>query len=728
MAVDVNATRRQRAWDSIPDGASRTWTRQFRGSTYSLTLTSPQIRALHGGLVFSVDVLVTKDGLPLYEDRLNSPNPPMGVVDADGIVTDDPRQAFRQHVVDVVRAATENFTKPHLMRGPDGQFKGDTLAVRSSTADGRITSSNATWTTCLNGSSLLSGDSATAEFVRAQWNGSTYSLRQIFLDFDTSSLGSGATLSNGVFTLYGNGTAENDADNYDMQIRPYNWGGTLTTADWVDCNPQSNWTALTLMAHFDVGSWVQTGGTANNFTVDSYADVSKTGTTYVVVGLSALGSGTPTGSNDVEVRMADQAGTTSDPLLTVTYTISVSITSVAATATSQGEVPVPTIAPGSVVGVVTSNAETPTPVIAVDVVASTVTSQAETPAVSIVEDGANIDITSEVATVTSDATSPTPVIAPDSTAATATSSANAPTMDHSLNSVVATVSSDATAPTPTLAIDSTEATVSSSAETPAITLALESVVATVTADANAPGTSIAESSVTATATSSAGQPTPTISMLASAAESTAQANTPTTIHDLTSVAAMVSAVANTPTPQIEIFAETATATSEAQNPLIRIIAPAVDLLVSIAKTFLVRIGILKKHEVAVDLERTYNVALDFTASDGVALEVARTYEVEIIMSNETCYVGNNITATGRFTTVSSGALTDPTTVTATVQIPGGTKTTYTYGVDSEMAKSSTGIYTCTFTPSSAGKWIVKFTGAGAVVAVNQEDFTVLTPI
>ena len=321
MAVDANATRRQRAWGSIPDGASRTWSRRVRGSDYSLTLSNPSVRKLHETLAFSVDCKVTKDGALFFDDKINMPNPPVGIRNDDGTIEDNPRQALRESIIDVVRACTGGFTTPHLMRDADGNLLGDTLAVRSGTNDGRVSSANATWTTCLNGSTLAAATTGTAEDVRATWTGSAYQLRQVFLDFDTSSLGSTSTISNAIFTLYGNTTAESDTDNYDLQVRAYNWGGTLTTADWVDSNPQSNWTALTLMAHFDVGSWSQGSGNANNLTFDSHADVSKTGTTSVVVGLSALGSGTPTGANSLEFRLADQSGTTSDPLLTVTYTV-----------------------------------------------------------------------------------------------------------------------------------------------------------------------------------------------------------------------------------------------------------------------------------------------------------------------------------------------------------------------------------------------------------------------
>ena len=711
MAVDVNATRRQRAWDSIKDGASRTWSRQFRGSTYALTLTNPQIRTLHGNLVFTVDVLVTKDGEPIYEDRLNTPNPPMGTVGADGTVTDNPRQAFREHVVDVVRAVTADFTKPHLMRGPDGRFLGDTLAVRSSTADGRITSGNATWTTCLNGSSLSAATGGTADNARATWDGSVYEIRQIFLDFDTSSLGSGATLSNGVFTLYGNTTAETNTDGYDLQIRPSNWGGTLTTADWVDCNPQSNWTALTLMSHFAVSGWSQGAGNANNFTVDSYADVSKTGTTYVVVGMSALGSGTPTGANNVEFRLANQSGTSSDPLLTVTYTPAMTGTIAA------------TLQKALFSG---SGAQAQTGTIAATLRKATASlsgAQAQTAAAAATMQKATF------AGAGSQAGGTEGTIAATMQRATASASgAMEPSGAIAATQQKATFSgAGAQAQTGAIAATQQKATfVGTGAQTltSAIAAALQRTVFASSGKTGPAGTIAATITKATAAFAGVMQPSGQIGATMQRARFAASGS-----HIISGTLAATARKLTFAGTGAHILSGAMAATMQRTRFAgVGHFDNAGAALVSIAKNFLVRVGILKRHEVEIDVARKYNVALSFESSDGVAVAVARTYEVEIIMSNETCYVGNSITATGRFTLVSSGALTDPTTITATVQIPGGTKTTYTYGVDSEMGKTSTGIYTCTFTPSSAGKWIVKFTGAGAVVAVNQEDFTVLTAI
>ena len=130
-----------------------------------------------------------------------------------------------------------------------------------------------------------------------------------------------------------------------------------------------------------------------------------------------------------------------------------------------------------------------------------------------------------------------------------------------------------------------------------------------------------------------------------------------------------------------------------------------SVAVAIAKKFLVKVGILKKFEVAV--------------------QIARKHEVEIAMSTETCYVGNSIISTGTFTNVSTGLVADPSAITVKVKNAASTVTSYVYGTDSNMAKTSTGIYTCTFTPSSDGTWTVEWIGTGNAVAVNMDTFKVL---
>lgn len=77
-----------------------------------------------------------------------------------------------------------------------------------------------------------------------------------------------------------------------------------------------------------------------------------------------------------------------------------------------------------------------------------------------------------------------------------------------------------------------------------------------------------------------------------------------------------------------------------------------------------------------------------------------------------------------------GADTDPTTVTCTALKPDGGETTYTYGTDAELTKSSIGNYTLTITASQPGRWGYRWltTGSGTTTAlegrvtVMQSDF------
>lgn len=304
--------------------SNRLWVTNYNREALTFRLENPQVRVLNRQSVFTVDVLLGIRGTIVFDDRVNLANPVLATRLTDGSISHNPYLALQKTLLDVALITTEKFTRPRLERILGNDFRGDTLAVRSTTADGKVESDGTiSWSTARQGNSLSATTAINPDTVEASdiGPGTEYQIRQFFLDFDTSSLGSGATLSNGVFTLYGTGTAETNTNSYDMEIRPKDWGGTLTTADYVATAPTSGWTNLTLMSHFAVASWNQTNNTANNFTVDSYVDISKTAVTYVVMGLSGIGSTTaPTGVNLVTFYTADNTGTSSDPLLTVTYT------------------------------------------------------------------------------------------------------------------------------------------------------------------------------------------------------------------------------------------------------------------------------------------------------------------------------------------------------------------------------------------------------------------------
>lgn len=93
--------------------------------------------------------------------------------------------------------------------------------------------------------------------------------------------------------------------------------------------------------------------------------------------------------------------------------------------------------------------------------------------------------------------------------------------------------------------------------------------------------------------------------------------------------------------------------------------------------------------------------------------------------NLTTYAeGALVTVQGTFRN-SSNVLADPTTVKLTVREPDGTTTTYVYGTDAIVVKSSTGIYTANLdTTSKRGLWLYTWwsTGAGQADSGEQEFY------
>jgi hypothetical protein len=87
--------------------------------------------------------------------------------------------------------------------------------------------------------------------------------------------------------------------------------------------------------------------------------------------------------------------------------------------------------------------------------------------------------------------------------------------------------------------------------------------------------------------------------------------------------------------------------------------------------------------------------------------------------------GNIIRATGRFFNAASAPV-DPTAVSVSYRVGGGAVTTYVYGTDVEVAKSSTGVYTLDLAVgTTAGRWHVRWTGTGTTVAATESSFVVL---
>lgn len=86
-------------------------------------------------------------------------------------------------------------------------------------------------------------------------------------------------------------------------------------------------------------------------------------------------------------------------------------------------------------------------------------------------------------------------------------------------------------------------------------------------------------------------------------------------------------------------------------------------------------------------------------------------------------VGDLVRVTGTFTTL-AGAATDPTNVYFSFKTPAGTTTTYTYGVDAALVKSSTGIYYVDVNVTAAGNWYYRFYSTGTGQTADESYFAV----
>jgi hypothetical protein len=88
-------------------------------------------------------------------------------------------------------------------------------------------------------------------------------------------------------------------------------------------------------------------------------------------------------------------------------------------------------------------------------------------------------------------------------------------------------------------------------------------------------------------------------------------------------------------------------------------------------------------------------------------------------------LGDVVQLTGTFTDpLDDDAAIDPTKVYCTIREPDGTATTYEYGLDAEINKSSTGIYTMNVDADSAGVWYYRWWSTGNGKAAEEDAFRV----
>lgn len=147
---------------------------------------------------------------------------------------------------------------------------------------------------------------------------SDYLCAEAFLDFNTSALGAGATISavaqNTTHSIAGAGTV-----GHVYETRLYDFGAGVTTADWV---PGASLSANTLLATFTGVATIDVG---YDWTDVAYpANINKTGSTRVLLcAKNQTDNVAPTANHLTRVYPSETAGTTKDPELTITYTTGV---------------------------------------------------------------------------------------------------------------------------------------------------------------------------------------------------------------------------------------------------------------------------------------------------------------------------------------------------------------------------------------------------------------------
>jgi len=194
------------------------------------------------------------------------------------------------------------------------------LTVWSSTADATVYGKNATYATARTTAAFVTTVTNTVDPVgQGFWTPYRYCYEPCF-SFDTSSIGSGQTVTLATFSLYGQ--EDDSVTDFTINAHIRDWGATVELADFVSGDDFGSYTKV---AHYDTANgWPTNAYTA--FANDAFpANVAATGTTYLIVVSSRQVAGNdPGGDEYAQIYMANDAtgggGTDRDPKLYVEWT------------------------------------------------------------------------------------------------------------------------------------------------------------------------------------------------------------------------------------------------------------------------------------------------------------------------------------------------------------------------------------------------------------------------
>lgn len=192
-----------------------------------------------------------------------------------------------------------------------------TLVVYAKTSDGYLDSYSDTYSIARAGTGYIQVFTGVNAVQTGQWNNDgTYHIYEAFLQYDTSAIPDYAYVESVKEELY----LANDftfSSNFIEEVRSYDWGDTLTAADWVAGANLGNYTLLSSKTVSPSAGYNEFPTSANFI-----AAINKTGDTRLFHSSDRVRSNTtPIGAEYIQWYSAEQTGTTQDPKLTVEYYI-----------------------------------------------------------------------------------------------------------------------------------------------------------------------------------------------------------------------------------------------------------------------------------------------------------------------------------------------------------------------------------------------------------------------
>jgi hypothetical protein len=180
-----------------------------------------------------------------------------------------------------------------------------TFAIASDADDGGGYYTSSSWPA--NGGTWTTDDGASLWVTKTLSSG-TYYNDVSFLRFNTSSIGSGATVTGATLDLYV--ISRSSANSASLLADYYDFGGEPSGSD--------DWVLTSSPAILSKSVSSLTANAVNSITITDLSGINTTGITGIRLTLSEI---TPTGTNNVRIAAYEHT-TAQEPRLNVTYTIS----------------------------------------------------------------------------------------------------------------------------------------------------------------------------------------------------------------------------------------------------------------------------------------------------------------------------------------------------------------------------------------------------------------------